>query len=95
MKVKSLRKYAVLCCCTILSVVTAFAAGQAGRLDNSFGNGGISTQQSVVLQTNNFYSVGAVAIQGDGKIVVVGGAPGNNDFCRAGRVSVPIQRRSG
>ena len=74
------KKYAVLHCCAILIVVTAYAAGQAGRLDNTFGNGGIASQQTTVSQTSNFYSVGAVAIQTDGKIVVVGGVPGSNDF---------------
>jgi uncharacterized delta-60 repeat protein len=31
-------------------------------------------------QLTNVYSVGGVAVQGDGKIVVVGAVPGNNDF---------------
>jgi uncharacterized delta-60 repeat protein len=80
MNSKSLKKYAVLHCCAILIVVTASAAGQAGRLDKTFGNGGIATQQTVVTQTTNFYSVGGAALQSDGKIVVVGGVPGSNDF---------------
>ena len=80
MNSKSLKKYAVLCYCIILIVVTASAAGQAGRLDNTFGHGGITTQQTVVIRTSNFYSVGGVALQSDGKIVVVGGVPGSNDF---------------
>lgn len=80
MNSKSLTKYAALCYCTILSVVTAFGAGQAGRLDNTFGSGGIATQQTTVIRNSNFYAVGGVGIQSDGKIVVVGGVPGNNDF---------------
>ena len=80
MNPKYLRKYAVLYCCVTLLIVTASAAGQAGRLDSTFGNGGIATQQTVVTQNTNFYAVGAVAIQSDGKIVVAGGVPGSNSF---------------
>jgi uncharacterized delta-60 repeat protein len=80
MNSKFLKKYASLYHCTVLIVVTASAMGQAGRLDNTFGNGGIATQQTVVTQTTNFYSVGGAAIQSDGKIVVVGGVPGSNSF---------------
>jgi uncharacterized delta-60 repeat protein len=79
MNPKSLAKYAVLCC-AILIVVTASAAGQAGHLDNTFGNSGIARQQTVVNQTTNFYSVGGAVIQSDGKIVVVGGVPGSTSF---------------
>jgi len=80
MNSKFLKKYAGLHCCAILIAVTTSAAGQAGKLDNTFGNGGIATQQTTVIRTSNFYAVGAVAMQSDGKIVVVGGVPGNNDF---------------
>ena len=73
-------KFALLYCCTILMVVTTSAAGQAGHLDPTFGRGGIAAKQSTETQITNVYSVGAIAIQGDGKIVVAGGVPGNNDF---------------
>jgi uncharacterized delta-60 repeat protein len=73
-------KYALLSYCTILLVLTASAAGQAGHLDPTFGHAGIATQQTVVTQRTNFYSVGAIAIQSDGKIVVAGGIPGSNSF---------------
>lgn len=73
-------KTRALMCCTILAVVTASAAGQAGHLDNTFGSGGIASQQTTVSQTTNFYVVGAIALQSDGKIVVAGGVPGTNDF---------------
>lgn len=74
------RKYAVLYYCTMLLVITASAAGQAGRLDSTFGHGGITVEQATVTRTTNFYAVGGAAIQSDGKIVVVGGVPGTNDF---------------
>lgn len=73
-------KRALFHCLIVDFVITASAAGQAGKLDPTFGNGGIATQQAVVQQTTNVYSVGGVAIQGDGKIVVAGGIPGNNGF---------------
>jgi len=60
--------------------ITASAAGQAGHLDTTFGIGGIATQETVITQLTNVYAVGGVAIQSDGKIVVVGSVPGNNDF---------------
>ena len=74
----SLKNYAALCC--IIVAITAPAAGQAGHLDSTFGTGGIATQQTVITQLTNVFSVAGVAIQGDGKIVVVGAVPGNNDF---------------
>jgi len=80
MNLTSPNKYALVYLCTILLVVTVAAAGQAGHLDPTFGNGGIATQQKIVTQTTNFYAVGGAAIQSDGKIVVVGGTPGGNDF---------------
>jgi hypothetical protein len=80
MNPRSLIKYRTLYCAAILVVVTASAAGQAGKLDKTFGNVGIATQQTIVNGTTNFYAVGAAALQSDGKIVVVGGVPGNNDF---------------
>jgi hypothetical protein len=80
MKPQTSTKYPVLYYCTILVVVTVSAAGQAGRLDNTFGNGGIATQQMVVAQPTDFYSVGGAAIQSDGKIVIVGGVPSGSGF---------------
>lgn len=80
MNPKSFKQYAVLHYCAILIAVTASAAGQAGHLDHTFGSGGIASQETTVSQTTNFYAVGAVAIQSDGKIIVVGGVPGSNDF---------------
>ena len=65
-----------LCFCALLSV-TVSAFGQAGQLDATFGKGGIATQQAVTT-TENFFSVGGVAIQSDGKIVIAGGVPENN-----------------
>ena len=75
---KSLKNFAALYC--IIVAIAAFATGQAGHLDNTFGIGGIAMQQTVITQLTNVYSVGGVAIQGDGKIVVAGASPGNNDF---------------
>ena len=80
MNTKLSNKYALLSYCTILLVLTASAAGQAGHLDPTFGHAGIATQQTVVTQPTNFYSVGAIAIPGNGKIVVAAGIPGGNDF---------------
>jgi uncharacterized delta-60 repeat protein len=76
---KSLKSYLVLCY-TIAIGITSSAAGQAGHLDNTFGVGGIATQQALITQLTNRYSVGGVAIQSDGKIVVVGAVPGSNSF---------------
>jgi uncharacterized delta-60 repeat protein len=60
---------------TLISSQT-FAMAQAGGLDASFGNGGkVSTP---VTGTNSVAN--ALAIQGDGKIVVAGGLGGNQDF---------------
>jgi len=73
------KKTALLCYGAILAL-TVSAVAQAGKLDSTFGKGGIATQQSVVSNTTNFYSVGAVALQSDGKIVVAAGIPGGNDF---------------
>jgi uncharacterized delta-60 repeat protein len=80
MNPKLSNKYALLSYCTILLVLTASAAGQAGHLDPTFGHAGIATQQTVVTQLTNLYSAGAIAIQSDGKIVVAAGIPGSNSF---------------
>jgi len=80
MNPKSPKQYALLYCCTLLLAATASAAGQAGHLDSTFGNNGIATQQQIVLSTTNFYAVGGVVIQSDGKIVVAGGIPGSAGF---------------
>ena len=80
MNSKFAKKYAVLFCCAMLFVVTVSASGQAGKLDPTFGIGGITTLQNVVTGNTNFFAVGAVAVQSDGKIVVAGGVPGKNGF---------------
>lgn len=66
--------------CAMVLAFTATAFGQAGKLDSTFGNGGIATQQAVVSNATNFYSVSAVAVQGDGKIVVAAGVPHTGGF---------------
>jgi uncharacterized delta-60 repeat protein len=66
--------------CAILLIGTVSANGQAGKLDRTFGVGGIATKQSVITQLTNSFAVGTVAIQSDGKIVVAGGVPGSNGF---------------
>ena len=80
MNLISPNRCALLCCCGILLAATATAFGQAGQLDSTFGNGGIAARQSVVTRSSNFYSVGAVAIQKDRKIVVAAAVPDSNDF---------------
>jgi uncharacterized delta-60 repeat protein len=77
---KFAKKYAVLFYCAMLFVVTVSASGQAGKLDPTFGIGGITTVQNVETGNTNFFAIGAVAIQSDGKIVVAGGVPGKNGF---------------
>jgi uncharacterized delta-60 repeat protein len=80
MNSKFAKKYAVFFYCAMLLVVTASASGQAGKLDPTFGIGGITTVQNVETGTTNFFAIGAVAVQSDGKIVVAGGVPGQNGF---------------
>ena len=80
MNSKFATKYAVLFYCAMLFVVTAAASGQAGKLDPTFGIGGITTLQNVVTGNTNFFAIGAVAVQSDGKIVVAGGIPSNTGF---------------
>ena len=70
MNSKFAKKYAVLFYCAMLFVVTASASGQAGKLDPTFGIGGITTMRNVVTGNTNFFAIGAVAVQSDGKIVV-------------------------
>src|ERR1700732_4225103 len=80
MNSKFAKKYAVLFYCAMLLVVTASASGQAGKLDPTFGIGGITTMRNVVTGNTNFFAIGAVAVQSDGKIVVAGGVPGTPGF---------------
>jgi hypothetical protein len=80
MNSKFAKKYAVLFHCAMLFVVTVSASGQAGKLDPTFGVGGITTVQNVETGNTNFFAIGAVAVQSDGKIVVAGGVPGKNGF---------------
>ena len=57
------------------------AAAQAGQLDPTFGTGGIvTTDFGDQNSSNNAATANAAVIQPDGKIVVVGAAPGSNDF---------------
>jgi uncharacterized delta-60 repeat protein len=62
----------------ILVSATTQAAAQAGQLDPTFGNGGIAITDFGVQYQQDIAAVGGVAIQTDGKIVVVGGVPANN-----------------
>jgi len=80
MNPNSLRNSALLSLFAFLLVGSASAAAQAGQLDSTFGSGGIASKSTTVTRTSNSYFVGAVAMQSDGKIVVAGGIPGNNDF---------------
>jgi len=64
-----------------LLIATEQATAQAGRLDPTFGNGGIvTTDCGLQTGSSNAATANAAAIQSDGKIVVVGAAPGSNGF---------------
>jgi uncharacterized delta-60 repeat protein len=66
---------------SILLIASQQAAAQAGKLDPTFGNGGIvTTDFGDQSQSGNMAMANAVAIQPDGKIVVCGAVPGGNDF---------------
>jgi uncharacterized delta-60 repeat protein len=80
MNSKVVSKHALLQCCVGLLAITASAFGQAGQLDPTFGQGGIASQQALITNNSNSYSVGSVAIQSDGKVLVAGGVPGANNF---------------
>jgi len=66
---------------SILLIASQQAAAQAGKLDPTFGKGGIATTDfGDQNQSNNVAAANAVIIQPDGKIVVCGGVPGSSDF---------------
>jgi uncharacterized delta-60 repeat protein len=66
---------------SLLLIASQQAAAQAGHLDPTFGNGGIvTTDFGQQTQSNNAATANAVAIQADGKIVVVGGIPNHVGF---------------
>jgi len=57
------------------------AAAQAGRLDSTFGSGGIvTTDFGVQTGSANMATANAAVIQSDGKIVVAGAIPASNGF---------------
>ena len=57
------------------------AAAQAGRLDPTFGSGGIvTTDLGIQTGSNNAATANAAVIQSDGKIVVAGAVPASNGF---------------
>lgn len=71
----------LLLVCSMLLMVSQQVAAQAGQLDPTFGSGGIvTTDFGDQSRTGNAASGNAAVIQPDGKIVVVGAAPGGNDF---------------
>jgi len=66
---------------SILLIASQQTAAQAGKLDPTFGKGGIvTTDFGDQNQSSNVASANAVIIQPDGKILVCGGVPGSNDF---------------
>jgi uncharacterized delta-60 repeat protein len=66
---------------SVLLIASQQAAAQAGKLDPTFGKGGIATTDfGDQTQSNNVASANSVVIQPDGKIVVCGGAPGSQGF---------------
>jgi len=66
---------------SLLFLLPTQAAAQAGQLDPTFGTGGIvTTDFGDQNSSNNAATANAAVIQPDGKIVVVGAAPGSNDF---------------
>jgi uncharacterized delta-60 repeat protein len=66
---------------SVLLIASQQAAAQAGKLDPTFGKGGIvTTDFGDQTRSNNLASANSVVIQPDGKIVVCGGAPGSQGF---------------
>jgi uncharacterized delta-60 repeat protein len=66
---------------SVLVIASQRAAAQAGKLDPTFGSGGIvTTDFGDQERSGNVASANAVAIQPDGKIVVCGGIPGSSGF---------------
>ncbi len=75
-----LDRVSLLVCCMLL-IASQQSAAQAGQLDPTFGNGGIvTTDFGDQNQSSNAATANAAIIQPDGKIVVVGAAPGSNNF---------------
>ncbi len=77
-KLATLRRLGISGCVAVIASST-LALGQAGRLDATFGTGGVFTTH--FTQTNATIANGA-AIQSDGKIVVVGTTPGGDALAR-------------
>jgi uncharacterized delta-60 repeat protein len=74
-----LKKYCrTLAPVVIFFAVSALAFAEAGKLDPSFGSGGIVTIDFGVVSQSGFASINAAAVQSDGKIVVAGGIPDGN-----------------
>jgi uncharacterized delta-60 repeat protein len=66
---------------SLLLIASQQVAAQAGHLDPTFGHGGIvTTDFGQQTQSSNAATANAVAIQADGKIVVVGGIPNHVGF---------------
>src|SRR6204780_5406634 len=65
---------------SVLLVYSQWAAAQAGRLDPTFGSGGIVTTDFGDQSNSNKASANAVIVQPDGKIVVGGGIPSTTGF---------------
>jgi uncharacterized delta-60 repeat protein len=66
---------------SILLAASQQAVAQAGRLDPTFGNGGIvTTDFGDQTGSSNVATANAVTIQPNGQILVCGGIPGNRDF---------------
>ena len=74
-----LRRASLLILAALLTAPT-LAAAQGGQLDPSFGTGGIVTTDFGDQINSNVASADAVALQTDGKILVVGGVPASNGF---------------
>ncbi len=66
---------------SILLIASQQGAAQAGKLDPTFGKGGIvTTDFGDQSQSSNAASANSVIIQPDGKILVCGGIPGSSGF---------------
>lgn len=66
---------------SVLLIASQQGAAQAGKLDPTFGKGGIvTTDFGDQSRSNNVASANSVVVQPDGKIVVCGGAPGSQGF---------------
>ena len=75
-----LRCFTLLLACISVSIAPR-AIAQAGQLDPTFGkNGIVTTDFGDEFYLTDTATIAAAALQGDGKIVVVGGAPTPTDF---------------